>query len=165
MHSPKAILFIFSFHLLHSTFEWTDGTLRPMYRLFVGDNDKIPEDQRRQPADLRIKINLLPYLHKLNSYCWPECIQVRFQTAAITSLWARQNFKSKCNYCLIILRSNRMAHLSHVILVYFVKRLLFPSLVWVRKLLYLLWISVTAPKFWPFERRNQLQIENESAGS
>ena len=47
-----------------------------MYRLFVGDFSEGAGDHQRVPADLRMKINLLPYLHKLNTYCWPECIQV-----------------------------------------------------------------------------------------
>ncbi|XP_065211361.1 proteasome adapter and scaffold protein ECM29 [Planococcus citri] len=58
------------------SFEWTDSVLRPLYKLFVGDNDKVVDEKRKRPADLRIKLKLLPYLQRINHYCWPECIQV-----------------------------------------------------------------------------------------
>lgn len=56
--------------------EWTEENLRPLYQLFVGDSDKVPEEQRKKSADLRMRIILLQYLQKPHIYCWPECIQV-----------------------------------------------------------------------------------------
>lgn len=62
--------------IVDRVFEWKNENLRPVYKLFVGDNDKVEDTKRRQPADLRIKIILLPYIQRINTYCWPECIQV-----------------------------------------------------------------------------------------
>lgn len=63
-------------YLFFRTFEWADTVLRPLYKLFVGDSDKVVDEKRKRPADLRIKLKLLPYLQRINHYCWPECIQV-----------------------------------------------------------------------------------------